>query len=204
MRYQVVVVNYGLGNQASVQRVIRNLGHRCVITDDVNLIAQADLVILPGVGAFPEAMKMLHSKRLINVLNERAGLDAPILGICLGMQLLAESSEEHVLTKGLGLIPGHIKLLKGQRWHIGWNTLEVKSDCHMLQSSNGHHFYFNHSYAYEGHAEYIEAVAKNGQLIPAMIRRGKIAGVQFHPEKSQEAGRLFLGNVINSLVDGVV
>lgn len=204
MRYQVVVVNYGLGNQASVQRVIRNLGHRCVITDDINQIAQADLVILPGVGAFPEAMKMLHSKHLINVLSERARLDRPILGICLGMQLLVESSEELGLTKGLGLIPGHIKLLKGQRWHIGWNTLEVEKDCHMLQSSNGHHFYFNHSYAYEGPEEYVEAVANNDQLIPAMIRLGKVAGVQFHPEKSQEAGRLLLGNLINSLVDGLV
>lgn len=199
IRKQVVVVDYGLGNQSSVQRVVRNLGHYCAITDNKDQISCADLVILPGVGAFPAAMKNLHQRQLIPVLTQRANINAPILGICLGMQLLTDSSEELGTTQGLGLIPGRIKLLNTLRWHIGWSTLEIKVLDTVFYELEEQAFYFNHSYVYEGSDEFVMALANADETIPAIIRRGHIAGVQFHPEKSQEAGRLLLANLIDSL-----
>lgn len=199
MRKQVVIIDYGLGNQTSVQRIIQNVGHCCVITADKDRIARADLAILPGVGAFPAAMKLLQQKQLIRTLLDRARANTPILGICVGMQLLTDSSEEFVVTQGLGLIPGQIKVLCKPRWHIGWNTIEVKPDNKIFQASAGYAFYFNHSYVYSGSEEFVNARADVGESIPVAIGNGRIIGVQFHPEKSQEAGRRFFANLITNL-----
>lgn len=198
-RRQVVIVDYSLGNQISVQQLIRQLGHRCCISANESLIANADLAILPGVGAFPAAMKMLREKSLDTVLKERASLGLPILGICLGMQLLTERSEELGLTEGLGLIPGKIKAIETPRWHIGWNNLEINQLHGQLQLFDQQAFFFNHSYAYEGPEQFIMGIANNGKSIPAIIQRDQIIGVQFHPEKSQKAGRMFLSHLIEQL-----
>lgn len=201
IRRNIVVVDYGLGNQASVQGVVQNLGHRCVITKNIASIVQADLVILPGVGAFPSAMAMLHAYQLSHVLIQRGKENAPILGICLGMQLLVDSSDELEMTQGLGLIPGQIKPVKDLRWHIGWNKLDVKEEEKLLLPLDGQSFFFNHSYAYDGSEQFVMATVQAGNRMPAAIRSGKIVGVQFHPEKSQKAGRLLLSYLITSLCE---
>lgn len=199
IRQNIVIVDYGLGNQTSVQRIVQNLGHHCFVTENKDHISKADLVILPGVGSFPAAMELIHNKQLTNVLVERANSDLSILGICLGMQLLANRSEELGVTQGLGLIPGQVKALKSLRSHTGWNTLEVDREHEIFFPFDRQAFFFNHSYVYEGSETFVSAWVSFGERIPAAIRYGKIVGVQFHPEKSQQTGRLLFENLINNL-----
>jgi glutamine amidotransferase len=144
-------------------------------------------------------MEVLHRKDLVEVLLERARTDAPLLGICLGMELLADSSEEFGQTPGLGLIPGQIRPLKDLRWHIGWNSIESTGVDALFQKSDGEFFYFNHSFAYEGPAEFVAAVSRAGGPMVAAVRRQRVVGVQFHPEKSQQAGRRLLSGLIDGL-----
>lgn len=202
IRRQVAIVDYGIGNQMSVLRLVRSLGHRCVVTHEPAEIEAADLVILPGVGAYPAAMKTLHETKLFDVIRARARADQPLLGICLGMQLLTDSSEELGQTAGLSLIPGQIKTLKEPRWHIGWNALEATGADESFRRVDRDSFYFNHSYAFDGPSDFVVATARADSPIVAAIRRGKVVGVQFHPEKSQDAGRRFLGGLVDDLCVG--
>lgn len=193
------IVDYGVGNHASVYRSLRGLGFRCRVSREPKLLQQTDLLLLPGVGAFPAAMDALHRHGLIQYLQAHAREGRPIVGICLGMQLLADGSDEHRFTAGLGLIPGQVTALAGQRWHIGWNSIEVMHRDELLQPSDGKSLYFNHSYVFEPPTEYRTAVARLSAPFTVAVRRDHIVGLQFHPEKSQSAGKELLGNVIEGL-----
>lgn len=194
------LVDYGAGNIASVARALTGLGYRCRTSRDMETLGAADVMVLPGVGAFPAAMEALHRHRLVDFIQNQARRGQPVIGICLGMQLLADTSSEHRLTAGLGLIPGAVVPLGDARWHIGWNTIEVLGDEPLLKPSDAKSLYFNHSYVFEAPVEYRVGVSRLDSPFTVAVRRGNIVGLQFHPEKSQVAGRELLKNVIEGLV----
>lgn len=198
-RVTVGIVDYGVGNLTSVWRALHSLGFRSRISDDPAVLDAVDLLLLPGVGAFPAAMDALHRRGLVDYLRAQGRFGRPMVGICLGMQLLAEVSHEHGITAGLGLVPGRVVPLEAGRWHIGWNTLEVVDRSDMFAASDGRAMYFNHSFACDVPAEYVAGVARLESAFPVMLRRGNIVGLQFHPEKSQSAGRQLVANVIAGL-----
>jgi len=195
----VGIVDYGMGNHASVTHSLRDLGYRVRISKDKAALDAVDVLILPGVGAFPSAMAALHQHGLVTYLQEQSRRQRPIIGICLGMQLLASASYEHEYTVGLDLVPGEVVPFPAKSWHIGWNTLECIQKDPLLQLSDGQAFYFNHSFKYEGPVEYQACVARHPDAFAAVIRRGSVIGLQFHPEKSQIAGKALLKNMIAGL-----
>lgn len=195
----VGIIDYGMGNLASVSNSLRELGFRVRVGKIAEELCSADVLILPGVGAFPAAMRTLHQQGLVTYLQEQARLQRPIIGICLGMQLLTSASYEHQHTAGLELIPGEIVPFADGGWHIGWNTLECSPHDPVLRLSDGEAFYFNHSFYYHGPAEYQVAATRHPSPFAAVIRRGKVIGLQFHPEKSQMAGRALLQRLIQEM-----
>lgn len=193
------VVDYGMGNHASVTHSLRDIGFRVRISADIEVLNEVDVLLLPGVGAFPSAMQALHERGLVSYLQGQAREQRPIIGICLGMQLLASASHEHHYTAGLDLVPGEVVLLENSKWHIGWNTIECVQRDSLLEPSDGQAFYFNHSFNYRGPSEYQVAISRHPTPLASVIRRGKVVGLQFHPEKSQAAGRTLLRNLITGL-----
>ena len=192
----IVIIDYNMGNISSIVHCLRELNFNVRISDDVEVLEEADVVILPGVGAFPSAMKELFDRNLVGYLQDRARRQKPIIGICLGMQLLTEGSYEHRYTAGLGLIPGEVIPLEDPKWHIGWNTLDWLKDDLIVQASISKAFYFNHSLVYSGPSKYKICVSHYKKTFPSVIGKGKIIGLQFHPEKSQAPGRELLHNLI--------
>lgn len=188
-----------MGNHASVFNALHDLGYRVRLSGSVDVLDETDALLLPGVGAFPKAMDALYRRGLVEYMRDWAHKQRPIIGICLGMQLLASASHEHVYTTGLDLIPGDIVPLGNPRWHIGWNTIECIHNDEIFTPSDGEAFYFNHSFSYQGPADYQMAISRNPERLVAAIQRGRIAGLQFHPEKSQSAGRILLNNLITRL-----
>jgi imidazole glycerol-phosphate synthase subunit HisH len=201
MTYTTVgIVDYGMGNHASVMHSLRNLGLRVRVSAETEVLSNTNILILPGVGAFPSAMQALHQRGLVDYLQNYARQQRPIIGICLGMQLLASASHEYHYTVGLDLIPGEVVPLSQSKWHIGWNTMECLQTDPLLQASDGQAFYFNHSFTYQGPEEYQRCISRHSQPLVSVIRRGSVVGLQFHPEKSQAAGRELLKNLITGLV----
>lgn len=197
----VGIIDYGMGNHSSVTHSLRSIGFKVRISDDPQVLDQTNILILPGVGAFPSAMQALHDRGLVNYLQKQAAMQRPIIGICLGMQLLTTASYEFEHTLGLNFIEGEIVPLTESKWHIGWNEINCLQQDLLLQSSHTQTFYFNHSFTYQGADEYQMAIAQHCQPITAIIRNGNIVGLQFHPEKSQLAGRELLKNLIIGLAD---
>ena len=198
-RRTIGIIDYGAGNLSSVQHAFHMLGHRCRISGDPQVLDDCDLLLLPGVGAFPLAMENLVASGLDRYVADAARNDRPLLGICLGMQLLVDSSSEYRLTAGLGLIPGTVEPIAGARWHIGWNRLETVTNDAMFAASDRESFYFNHSYALDVPAAYQAALARSGHPLVAAIRRDNVVGLQFHAEKSQAAGRALLAAIVDGL-----
>ncbi len=197
----VGIVDYGVGNHASVLRTFQALGYRCRVTNDREVLAAADVLVLPGVGAFPAAMSALHHYGMATYLRELARQGKPFIGLCLGMQLLADESLEHGVTAGLGLIPGTVRPMTGLDWHIGWNSLEIVQSDPLMTHSDGESFYFNHSHFFAGPAVYQAAIARAHETnFTVAVRRGNVVGLQFHPEKSQAAGKLLLSRLVEGLV----
>ncbi|TAK99870.1 MAG: imidazole glycerol phosphate synthase subunit HisH [Rhodospirillaceae bacterium] len=201
----VCIIDYGMGNLSSVASALASLGCAAVSSADTVRIAQADGLILPGVGAFGEAMSRIHALGLIKVLERRVlGDKIPFLGICLGMQLLGRDSTEGGLHQGLGWIDASVDRIPADVSirvpHIGWNEVAwtVESPLNGNLEQNGH-FYFNHSYCMQAPNEVITAVTDVGKPLVAAVRRGNIWGVQFHPEKSQNNGRRLLRNFLNAI-----
>jgi len=197
----VGVVDYGVGNHTSVLRCVRRLGFRARISSQPDQLDQADVLLLPGVGAFPTAMERLHATGLVGYLQRAAQLGRPLIGICLGMQLLAESSTELGFTPGLGLIPGAVEAIGEPRWHIGWNSLEVPLRHQLLHASDGEVMYFNHSYCFRGPTDFVVAISRvyeGSEPLVAVIQRGSVWGLQFHPEKSQGPGLELLDRLIRA------
>ena len=188
-----------MGNHASVTHALRDIGFRVRISSDVGVLNEVDVLLLPGVGAFPAAMKALHERGLVTYLQRQAREHRPIIGICLGMQLLASGSHELQYTLGLDLVPGEVIPLEDPKWHIGWNTIECVQNDALLMPSDGQAVYFNHSFSYRGPSEYLVAISCHPTRLTSVIRRGNVVGLQFHPEKSQSAGREMLGNLIDGL-----
>lgn len=198
-RVTVAIVDYGLGNHASIRHALQDAGMRVRIGADAETLDACDVLLLPGVGAFPAAMQRLQSTGLDKYLRHAAFSGRALLGICLGMQLLVEESLEFGHSVGLGILPGKAVALHAPAWHIGWNNLHGTGNDPAVQSFHGEQVYFNHSYALQCEAAYVTAVAMLGQPIVAAIRREKIVGLQFHPEKSQSVGHQMLSSLITEL-----
>ena len=199
-KYLIGLVDYGMGNHASVVHSLKDIGCDVRIGSSPSDLDAADVLVLPGVGAFPAAMDIMQDRGLVSYLQKQAQLRRPIIGICLGMQLLVESSYEHGHTPGLKLIPGEISPFPGGQGHIGWNTLNVTENHPLWLSSNNESFYFNHSYCYQGAANYQMAISQHLLPFASVIQNGNVVGLQFHPEKSQLAGKILLKNLIKGLV----
>lgn len=203
----IVIVDYGVGNTQSVWNAIQALDyHRLKISNQPCEIAAADVLVLPGVGAFKTCMQSLRIRNLDKILNEAVLINRkPILGICVGMQLMANFSEEHGVHAGLGWIPGRVVRLNVEAPfvvpHVGWNDLQVNQSSPLFsRTDNAPHFYFDHSYHYQCGPEYVVATSEYSAAITAAISHDNIYGVQFHPEKSQANGlKLFRGffNAVN-------
>jgi glutamine amidotransferase len=193
------IVDYGMGNHASVMHSLKSMGFKVRISADPQILDHTDILILPGVGAFPSAMQAMRDRGLVNYLQKQAEKQRPIIGICLGMQLLTTASYEFEYTLGLDLIEGEIIPLTASKWHIGWNAIKCLQQDSLLEPSNYQAFYFNHSFTYQGADKYQIAIAQHSQAITAVIRNGNIVGLQFHPEKSQDAGRELLKSLIMGL-----
>jgi glutamine amidotransferase len=197
----IVIVDYGVGNTYSVGNAIKFLGYKKLqISDQENSIRNADVLILPGVGAFDEAARNLRNRMLHNLLNEEVLVKKkPILGICVGMQLLAEGSEENGWHEGLNWIPGKVKKLELPPSYavpqVGWNNiLFSKRDPLFSRTAESPNFYFDHSYHFETTPEHRLAWCDYGIEVTAAVQKENIFGVQFHPEKSQTNGlKLFRG-----------
>lgn len=187
----IAIIDYGMGNLRSVQKALEYLGFEAVITDEKEKIAAADRVILPGVGAFEDAMARLHQGGLDQALLDAAKAGKPVLGICLGMQMMFEHSEENGHHDGLGLFPGTITRLEDRGLkipHMGWNTLETRA-CPLWDEGEELCVYFVHSYCVaEVNDDWTAATCVYGQTFSAAICRGNVMATQFHPEKSGAAG----------------
>lgn len=198
-RTTVGLVDYGVGNHASVSHVLHNAGFRVRVAADAQGLDACDVLLLPGVGAFPAAMTQLRDTGLDTYLSNAAQAGRPLLGICLGMQLLAQESFEHGHTHGLGILPGRVVPLDEVPWHIGWNALECVGNDPAFRASQGECFYFNHSFKIVDAEACVTAQARLPQPVTATVRLGRVAGLQFHPEKSQRAGTRLLHNLITEL-----
>lgn len=191
---KIIIIDYGIGNVQSVANALARLDYDFTISCRRREIQTASSFILAGVGAFAEAMKNLKKLDLIDILNEEVNTKKkPILGICLGMQVLAESSEEGGLHKGLGWLKGKVvrfpKAKTPRIPHVGWNTLQV-SDKRLLFDRTGAdaNYYFDHSYYFQGLKRHVLATCQYGVEFAAAVGKDNIYGVQFHPEKSQANG----------------
>ena len=197
----IAIINYGLGNLHSVKKAVAFAGGKPIVSDDPEIILKADKVILPGVGAFGDGMQELKARGFIPVIQEAVNLGKPLLGICLGMQLLFEESEEKGRHKGLGLLQGkvifftqpHIKVPQ-----IGWNQVEVVKESALMKGvQNGDYFYFNHGfYCAPQEAEDVLTVTDYGLHYASSVECENVYGVQFHPEKSQKTGMKILKNFV--------
>lgn len=198
----ISIVNYGMGNIQSIQRALQSLGVENSVVDTPDQISESSKLILPGVGAFPQAMNNIKDRGLLSPLNN-AVLErkVPILGICLGMQLMAEWGEEGQHSAGLGWIPGRVRKIKAQSGmkvpHVGFNTADFAEKNGALFQGLGSHgdFYFVHSYVFDCmHEEDVSSWTEYGERFVSSVRRNNIFGTQFHPEKSQYNGLTVLAN----------
>jgi glutamine amidotransferase len=195
----IAIIDYGMGNLHSVSKAVERLGYEAVVTSDENEILAADGAILPGVGAFGDAMEQLREARLEGVAARYAQTGKPLLGICLGMQLLFTSSEEHGSYEGLNLLPGKVVRFQGgyKIPHMGWNRLQFKQPSPLLEGVEEGHVYFVHSYhVLPEQASDLLAVTDYHQQVSAVVGRNNVYGMQFHPEKSGSIGMQLLGNFL--------
>ena len=194
----IAIIDYGVGNLFSLSSSFKSIGADTVITGDPEIIRKAEKLILPGVGAFRDAAEKLRKSGLDKVIIEETAKGKPLLGICLGMQMLFEKSFEYGEYEGLGLIPGSVVPMKGvvpdelKVPHIGWNGLvfpEEKPKSKIFKYLNeGDHMYFVHSYYATDCDEFVSSKTEYGALLTASAEKDNVYGVQFHPEKSGEKG----------------
>ncbi|WP_010630442.1 imidazole glycerol phosphate synthase subunit HisH [Sporolactobacillus vineae] len=199
------IVDYGMGNLYSLSRALIRLEEAYFISDNENELAKADGLILPGVGAFRDAMLLLNQKKLTGFIRHYAA-EKPLLGICLGMQLLFDESEEGRLTEGLKLLPGRVVRFSGidnrgisyKVPHMGWNMLTFRQpEAPLLTGLKPDYAYFVHSYYVQTpQPDILTATTDYHQEVPAVVGRGSVFGTQFHPEKSGAFGQSLLGNFL--------
>ncbi len=201
MNLTVGIVDYGMGNRRSVQKAFEHVGAQAIITSHLDAIESCSGVVIPGVGAFPRAMANLSRLGLIEPLRALAQSGRPLLGICLGMQLLFDGSEELEPTPGLGLLPGRVTWLRtDQRLpHIGWNEVRFERPCALTAGlpPGGCPFYHVHSLVPRpGEASDVVGSTEYGERFATIVERENVAGVQFHPEKSSGDGLRLLANFL--------
>jgi imidazole glycerol-phosphate synthase subunit HisH len=196
----IAIIDYGMGNLHSVSKAVERLGYEAIVTADPHEIARADAAILPGVGAFGDAMALIQDSGLDAAVKQFASSGKPLLGICLGMQLLFTESEEHGQHTGLNLLPGRVIRFQGEFKvpHMGWNKLNILQNNQLLSGmDDGGYVYFVHSYRVvpEQRSDLLAAADYYGE-VTAIVGRDNVYGMQFHPEKSGEAGMRLLGNFL--------
>ncbi|MBQ4105257.1 MAG: imidazole glycerol phosphate synthase subunit HisH [Clostridia bacterium] len=190
------IIDYGVGNLFSLKSSFEAIGEEVFVSGDKNELAKADGLILPGVGAFEDAANKLRQSGLDEFVKEEADKGTPLMGICLGMQILFEKSFEYGEHQGLGLLKGHVVPMEGSLPkelkipHIGWNSLHITStDCELLRNINeGDCVYFVHSFYAQGCEDSLIATAEYGKELTAAVAKGNVYGCQFHPEKSGSVG----------------
>jgi glutamine amidotransferase len=196
------IVDYGMGNRRSVEKALERVGGHPRLTGDHAILREADGLVVPGVGAFPEAMRRLRAAGLGELVCERAAAGVPVIGLCLGMQLLLERSEEHEGAEGLGLIPGEVRRLdpRGLKLpHIGWNEVRWRRRSPLIQGPpalpDPATFYHVHSFVpHPSDDADVLGVSEYGSEFATVLERGNVAGAQFHPEKSSTHGLALLRN----------
>lgn len=191
----IAIIDYGVGNLFSLRSSFQHIGAECVVTSDTAEIERADKLVLPGVGAFRDAIEKLRASGLGETLRSQAKSGKPIMGICLGMQLLFEKSFEYGEYQGLGLLKGNVVPIKGavdsalKVPHIGWNALHFTRSHPLFRYVNeGEHAYFVHSYYATDCDDSVIATTEYGKPLTAAVAQGNVTGCQFHPEKSGETG----------------
>ena len=199
----IAIVKYGMGNVASVQKVLKKLGYSSIITDSHSEIKQSDLILLPGVGSFKQGMENLNNYGLVDLLTKEVLINKkPFIGICLGMQLLATYGNEPEKVAGLGWIDGEVVKIespKGLRIpHLGWNTLNTSSSKELYISSSQKDYYFIHSYHFKvDNPDVVTFTVNYDGEIAAALQKDNIYAMQFHPEKSQQVGMDLLKKIID-------
>ncbi|OIJ21023.1 imidazole glycerol phosphate synthase subunit HisH [Anaerobacillus alkalidiazotrophicus] len=197
------IVDYGMGNLHSVSKALERLNYEYFISENQDELKTADALILPGVGSFKDAMEILQEQKLDVFLKEWAASGKPLLGICLGMQLLFEESEENGETKGLSLLKGQVRRFKGitetgEKYkvpHMGWNRLKFHQNHVLLENVEQGHVYFVHSYVVQDMEEAsLLASSEYDGVVPAVVGKDNVLGTQFHPEKSSYVGMKLLEN----------
>lgn len=186
----IAIIDYDAGNLKSVEKALQYLGEECIVTRDKEKLLKADKIILPGVGAFGDAMEKLHKFGLVDVIHKLVKENKPFLGICLGLQLMFESSEEGPGVKGLGLLPGKIVKFPEKEGfkipHMGWNSIDVKEGSRLFKGvSNNSYVYFVHSYYLQaGNENDVAATTEYITHVHASVEHDNIFACQFHPEKA--------------------
>jgi glutamine amidotransferase len=201
----IAVVDYGLGNLASVLKAFRHVGASAELTGDPAVLRRAQALVLPGDGAFGAAISEIRARGLEEIVLEAAREGRWVLGICIGMQILLEHGEEHGRHRGLGLLPGTARRLDAGLPvpHMGWNRLRWPRPHPLLEGiASGAHFYFVHSYYCDTAAAAVVATTDHGREFAAVVARDNVLGVQFHPEKSQDAGLRLIGNFAGLVASG--
>ena len=207
MSKNIVIIDYKMGNTLSVANALEKLGYSAIVSSDENDINSADALILPGVGAFKEAMENIQKNNLQELLNENVlKKKKPIFGICLGMQIMAKTGEEMGHTNGLGWIDAKVEKITIPNVrvpHVGWNSIEVRKQEPLFTNiESDTHFYFDHSFHFICEDQYISSITYYNDTITASIQKENIFATQFHPEKSQTMGLKLLRNFLN-YVEGI-
>jgi len=205
----IVVIDYGVGNLYSVEKALKFVGGEVKVTSNAADLKNADKLVLPGVGAFGDCMKNLASTGLIPTILEQVLIHKPLLGICVGLQILFESSEESPNVKGLGIFKGEIKKIRAGNLkipHMGWNSIEIGRKNNLIKFGASkifaglegkNYFYFVHSYhAAPSNADIVTATTDYGEKVTAAVELGNIFATQFHPEKSGDVGLKVLKNFV--------
>ncbi len=196
----IAIIDYDAGNLKSVEKALTSLGEKPTVTRDPDVIRSADKVILPGVGAFGDAMERLKQYGLVDVIREVTAKGTPFLGICLGLQLLFERSDESEGVEGLGILPGEILRIPPAEGlkipHMGWNSLDIKPEARLFKGLEGNPYvYFVHSYYLKAADEgIVAATTEYTTHIHASVESGNVFACQFHPEKSSDVGLKILKN----------